>query len=70
MEASKAFCFSSILLAKKLGDGIRFCVDYRKLNTLTKKDTYSLSLIAETLAQLKKTKIFNKIDIWQTFHKL
>ena len=70
IEASSAPCSSLILLAKKPGDGIRFCVDYRKLNELTKKDAYSLSLIAETIARLKKAVIFTKIDIRQAFHKL
>ena len=70
IEASSAPCSSSILLAKKLGGGIRFCVDYRKLNELTKKDAYPLPLIAEIIARLKKAIVFTKIDIRQAFHKL
>ena len=70
IEASSAPCSSPILLAKKPGGKIRFCVDYRKLNSLTKKNAYPLSLIAETIARLKKAVIFTKIDIWQAFHKL
>ena len=70
IEASSAPCSSPILLAKKPGGGIRFCVDYRKLNKLTKKDAYPLPLIAETIARLKKAVIFTKIDIRQAFHKL
>ena len=70
IEASSAPCSSLILLAKKPGGGIRFCVDYRKLNSLIKKDVYLLPLIAETIAQLKKAVIFTKIDIQQAFHKL
>ena len=58
------------MLAAKLERGIRFCVDYRYLNKLTKKDAYSISLIKETLAQLKNAKVFTKIDIRQAFHKL
>ena len=50
IEASRAPCLSSILLAKKPGGGIRFCVDYRRLNELIKKDAYPISLIAKTLA--------------------
>ena len=69
-EASSAPCSSPILLAKKPGGGIRFCVDYRKLNSLTKKDAYPLPLIAETMARLKKAIVFTKIDIRQAFHKL
>ena len=70
IEASSAPCSSPILLAKKPGGGIRFCVDYCKLNELTKKDVYPLLLIAETMARLKKAVIFTKIDIRQAFHKL
>ena len=70
IEASSAPCLLPILLAKKLGGGIRFCIDYWKLNKLTKKDTYPILLIAETLAQLSHARVFTKIDIWQVFHKL
>ena len=70
IEASSAPCSSPILLAKKPGGGIRFCVDYWKLNSLIKKDAYPLPLIAETITKLKKAVIFTKIDIRQAFHKL
>ena len=63
-------CSSRIMFAAKPGGGIRFCVDYRCLNELTKKDTYLIPLIKETLAQLKNSKVFTKIDICQAFHKL
>ena len=70
IKASKVSYFSPILLAKKLGRGIRFCMDYKKLNELTKKDAYPIPLIVKIFAQLKKARIFIKIDIWQAFHKL
>ena len=70
IEASSAPCSSPILLAKKPSRGIQFCVDYQKLNSLTKKDAYPLLLIAETMAKLKKAIVFTKIDIRQAFHKL
>ena len=70
IEASSAPCSSRIMLAAKPGEGIRFCVDYRRLNELTKKDAYPIPLIEETLAQLKNAKLFTKIDIRQAFHKL
>ena len=49
IEASSAPCLSRIMLAAKLDGGIRFCVDYRDLNKLTKKDNYSIPLIKKTL---------------------
>ena len=70
IEASSAPCLSPIMLAMKLGGGVWFCVDYRRLNKLTVKDAYPIPLIKETLAQLKNAKVFMKIDIRQAFHKL
>ncbi len=43
-----------ILFAKKSDEELRFCVDYRKLNAIIKKNRYSISLIAETIARLFK----------------
>ena len=63
IEVSRALYFPPILLAKKLGSSIRFCVDFKKLNALIKKDAYPIPLIAEMLVQLKNAKIFTKIDI-------
>ena len=37
IKASSALCSSPILLARKPGGNVRFCVDYQKLNSLTKK---------------------------------
>jgi transposase InsO family protein len=70
IEPSQAPFASPILFVRK-GDGsLRFCVDYRKLNALTRKDRYPLPLIDETLARLRKAKIFTKLDIRQAFHKM
>jgi hypothetical protein len=57
---SKAPFSSPVLFAKKANGSLRFCVDYRKLNALTKKNRYPLPLIDETLARLSKAKIFTK----------
>ena len=70
IKASSAPCSSQIMLVVKSGRGIRFCIDYRCLNKLTKKDAYPILLIEETLTQLKNAKVFTKINIRQAFHKL
>ena len=70
IEMSDASFASPVLFAKKPGGGWRFCVDYRKLNALTKKDRYPLPLIEETLARLQRAKIFTKLDVRQAFYRI
>ena len=55
---------------KKPSGTLRFCVDYRKLNNLTRKDRYPLPLISETLGRLSKAKVYTKLDIRQAFHRI
>ena len=59
-----------ILFALKKDRSLRFCIDYRKLNTLTKKDRYPLPLIEETLARVAGYKYLIKIDIIVVFNLL
>jgi hypothetical protein len=56
IESSIAFYASLILFAKKSNDELRFCVNYRKLNAIIKKNRYSISFIAEIITRLFKTK--------------
>jgi hypothetical protein len=68
--ANRFFFASSVMFMKKTNESLRFCVDYKKLNQLIKKNRYSLSLIEKTLIHLSKTKYFIKLDIRQTFHRI
>ncbi len=43
---------SFILFAEKKDESLRFCINYRKLNALIKRDCYSLLLIDETFAHI------------------
>jgi len=47
---------SLILFAEKKDESLRFCIDYRKLNALIKRDCYSLSLIDKTFARIQESK--------------
>jgi Reverse transcriptase (RNA-dependent DNA polymerase) len=68
--ASAAGIASPVLFVRKPNGGLRFYVDYRKLNGLTKKDRYPLPLIDETLARLGHAKFFTKLDIRQAFYRI
>lgn len=61
---------SPVLFVAKPDGGLRFCIDFRKLNSLTRKDQHPLPLIDETLARISKAKIFTKLDIRQAFHRI
>ncbi len=54
IESSTASYASLILFAKKSDEDLRFCVNYRKLNAIIKKNRYSISLITKTIARLFK----------------
>ena len=62
--------FSSyIVLVRKKENSLRFCIDFRKLNNKTVKDTYFLPRIEETIDSLSVAKYFSKLDLrsgyWQ-----
>jgi hypothetical protein len=61
---------SFILFVKKSNEELRFCVNYRKLNVIIKKNKYSISLIAEIIARLFKAKWMTKIDIRHAFNRI
>ena len=60
----------SVLFVVKLNKSLRFCVNYRKLNVVTKKNQYLISLIEETLARVTDCKYFIKLNIIVVFNKL
>jgi hypothetical protein len=57
------------LFARKPEGGLRFCVDYRGFNAITRKNRYLISLIEEILRQLSKVKWFSKFDVIAAFNK-
>jgi hypothetical protein len=60
---------SPVVMVQKKDRILRFCVDYRKLNQITKKDVYPLPRIDDILDTLNGAKYFSSFDFlsgyWQ-----
>ena len=60
---------SLIVLVRKQNGKLRFCVDYRKLNGVTKKDAYPMSCVDDALYTLSGCQWFTTLDLisgyWQ-----
>ena len=61
-----AWCNAVVLVQKKDG-GLRFCVDFRWLNARTKKDSYPLPRIQETMESLVGARFFSTMDLKSRF---
>lgn len=69
IEPSASPWSSPVLLVPKKDGSYRFCVDYRKLNNITKKDAYPIPFISTILDKLRNAQYLSSIDIksayWQ-----
>jgi hypothetical protein len=65
---SSSFIDASILFVKKSKNDLRFCVNYKKLNVITIKNRYSISLINQLLNRFNDVKKFTKLNIQTTYN--
>ena len=54
---------SHIVIVMKKNGTIRFCVDFRTLNSKTTKDAYAISRVEDSLHLLAESKYFTKLDL-------
>ena len=59
-----------VIFVKKSGGGLRFCVDYRRLNEISRKDSYPIPRIDETLRTIAAAKYISKVDVISAFHRI
>jgi len=57
-----------VLFVKKKDGSLRLCVDFHRLNRITKKDRYPLSLISNLLDSPRKACIYTKIDLRHAYY--
>ena len=67
-HSSSPWASAYVLVKKKTGD-IRMCIDFRKLNEVTKKNVYPLPNVEDCLEALSGNQFFSQLDLasgyWQ-----
>jgi hypothetical protein len=62
IESTNSPWDSPIVLVPKPDGSIRFCIDYRKLNAVTEKDSYALPRVDDCLHSLGEARYFTTLD--------
>lgn len=70
VEESNSSYASPIILVTKKGGGYRMCVDYRSLNSKTKKDHFPMPRIDDQLDLLNGNKYFTSLDLASGYYQI
>jgi len=57
-----------ILFVQKKDGSLRLCIDYRRLNDMTIRNSYPLPLISDLIDRVKGAKIFTKLDLKSAYN--
>jgi len=61
---------SNVVLVKKKDGSLRFCIDYRRLNSITYKDSYPLPLIDNCLNALSGSSWYSMLDLRSGYYNI
>ncbi len=70
ITSSQTLYFSFVLFVLKANEDLRFCMNYWKLNVISKRNRYSLSLIDEIINKIVSCKHLTRLNIISAFNKL
>ena len=68
-ESESPFSSPIVVVRKKNGD-VRLCIDYRKLNMQTVKDSYALPNLEESFSALTRSRWFSVLDLKSGFYQI
>ncbi|RXN03980.1 Retrovirus-related Pol polyprotein from transposon 412 [Labeo rohita] len=61
---------SPIVVVRKRNNDVRLCIDFRKLNLQTQKDSYALPNLEETFSALSGSKWFTVLDLKSGYYQI
>ena len=67
IRPSQSPWYNAIVLVQKKDETLRFCIDFRRLNAHTKKDSYPIAKCLETMEALVGTQYFPTMDLKSSF---
>ena len=70
IRPSKSQYSSPVVCCRKKDGKLRLCVDYRLLNSRTRKDNYCLPRMDEILDSLRGAKYFSRLDLKSGYHQI
>ena len=59
-----------VVMVKKKDGSLRFCCDFRRLNDVTRCDSYLLPRISEVISTLEGAKVFSTLDLKSEYHQI
>ena len=70
IRASSSKVSHAVLFAPKKDGGLRLCIDFRRMNAITKPNRYPLPRIDEMQDRLLGAKWFTLIDVRDAYHRV
>ena len=61
---------SPVVVVRKNDSGWRMCVDYRRLNSVTKFDFFPLPRLDEALDSFANATVFSSLDLAMAYHQV
>ena len=70
IEKSRSPYSAPVIVVPKKDGGYRLVIDYRRLNKITKKDSYPIPRISDNLDSISNAKFFSTMDLNSGFYNL
>jgi hypothetical protein len=70
IQESKSPFSSNIILVRQKDNSLRLCVDYRKLNSKSKRDSYNIPRVDVLIDSLRGVKYFASLDLFSGYHQV